>query len=212
MFLEVAFTPSLGRAGRLLCTVVKRQQCKLSCVVCSSRGFYFLETNGTGCLFTLRSSPSFIFIMHQSQDFQAIHHQQGALQLLIFLYILYRGVIKGGLGPSNIWISKIKWVFCKRAFRACVNCSWRFPGTSAPSAANLMVSTYLCSSGSNAQGESRVQDADEGIGRRIYREECFPMRGPWFFTCQALQYLIACDPRPDTIYERIKSPITLYTL
>ena len=91
LFLEVAFTPSLGRAGRLLCTVVKRQQCKLSCVVCSSRGFYFLETNGTGCLFTLRSSPSFIFIMHQSQDFQAIHHQQGALQLLILLHILYRG-------------------------------------------------------------------------------------------------------------------------
>ena len=44
----------------------------------------------------------------------------------------------------------------KCVFKVCVSCFWRYPGTSAPSAAHLTVALYLCSSGSNARGESRA--------------------------------------------------------
>ena len=64
-------------------------------------------------------------------------------------------------------------------------------GTSAPSATHLMVSLYLCSSGSNVPGESRakeghrvsskspsrVRDRDEGVAGRNGREQCFPDEG-----------------------------------
>ena len=51
-----------------------------------------------------------------------------------------------------------KCVFNKRTIKVCVSCCWRCPGTSAPSAPHLTVSLYLCSSGSNAQGESRARE------------------------------------------------------
>ena len=77
-----------------------------------------------------------------------------------------------------------KCVFNKRTIKVCVSCCWRCPGTSAPSAAHLTVSLYLCSSGSNARGESRalegrrvsskspsrVRDGDEGVAGRNVRE------------------------------------------
>ena len=49
-----------------------------------------------------------------------------------------------------------KCVFNKRTIKVCVSCCWRCPGTSAPSSPYLTVSLYLCSSGSNARGESRA--------------------------------------------------------
>ena len=49
-----------------------------------------------------------------------------------------------------------KCVFSKRTIKVCINCFWWCPGISAPSAAHLMVAFYLCSSGSNARGESRA--------------------------------------------------------
>ena len=82
---------------------------------------------------------------------------------------------------SRIGVNKC--VFYKRTTKVCVNC-WRCPGTSAPSTAHLTVSLYLCSSGSNAPGESRawegclvsskspsrVRDGDEGVAGRKRRE------------------------------------------
>ena len=65
----------------------------------------------------------------------------------------------------DFWQSRIgvkKCVFNKRTIKVCV--------TSAPSAPHLTVSLYLCSSGSNARGESRVQDRDEGVAGRNGRE------------------------------------------
>ena len=73
-----------------------------------------------------------------------------------------------------------------RTIKVCVNCSWQCPGTTAPSP-----SMYLCSSKSNAQGESkaleghcvqqkspsRVRDRDEGVAGRNGREKCFPDEG-----------------------------------
>ena len=73
----------------------------------------------------------------------------------------------------------------------CVSCCWPSPGTSAPSVAHLMVSLYLCCSGSNARGKpraleghcasskspSRVRDGDEGVAGRNGREYCFPDEG-----------------------------------
>ena len=60
-----------------------------------------------------------------------------------------------------------------------------------PGVAHLTVSLYLCSSGSNARGESRAQegrrvsskspsrvrDGDEGVVRRNGREQCFSDKG-----------------------------------
>ena len=51
-----------------------------------------------------------------------------------------------------------KCVFNKRTIKVCVSCCCRCPGTSGPSAAHLMVFLYLCSSESNARGESRALD------------------------------------------------------
>ena len=61
-------------------------------------------------------------------------------------------------------------VFYTHKIKASFSYSWRCPGTSAPSAAHLTVSLYLCSSGSNARGESRVRDGDEGVAGRNGRE------------------------------------------
>ena len=95
-----------------------------------------------------------------------------------------------GLVTNSIlfcWLFPIglkKRVFNKRAIKICISCFWRCPRTSAPSAAHLMVSLFLCSSGSNARVESRalegrrvsskrpsrVHDGDEGVTRRNRRE------------------------------------------
>ena len=75
-------------------------------------------------------------------------------------------------------------VFNKRTSKVCVSCCRRCPGTSAPSAAHPTVSLYLCSSGSNARGESRAREGrrvsskspsrvrygDEGVAGRNRRE------------------------------------------
>ena len=107
-------------------------------------------------------------------------------------------------GPPNFWNNKNKCVFNKRTIKVCVSC-WRCQGTSAPSAAHLTVSLYLCSSRSNARGESRalqghcdssknqsrVRDREEGVTGRNGREIVFPRWGViniemqianWFFT------------------------------
>ena len=55
-----------------------------------------------------------------------------------------------------------KCVFKKRTINVCVSCCWRCPGNSATSAAHLIVSWFLCSSGSNGQGKSRAFE-----GRRV---------------------------------------------
>ena len=86
------------------------------------------------------------------------------------------------LSQSRICVKKC--VFNNRTIKVCVSCCWRCPGTSAQSAAHLTVSLYLCSSGSNARGESRaregrrvssksplrVWDGDEGVAGRNGRE------------------------------------------
>ena len=89
-----------------------------------------------------------------------------------------------------------KCIFNKRTIKVCVSCwcPW-CPGTPTPSSAYLTVSLYLCSSGSNARGKSRViegrrviykspsriRDGDEGVTERNGREKCFPNMSHWFF-------------------------------
>ena len=102
-----------------------------------------------------------------------------------------QGVVKGakeGPGLPNSWNYINKYVFNKRTIKVCVSCSCRCSGTSAPSAAHLMVSLFLCSSGSNARGvaralegrrvssksPSRVRDGDEGAAGRNRREWSLP--------------------------------------
>ena len=85
-----------------------------------------------------------------------------------------------------------KCVFNKRTIKVCVSWCWRCPGTSASSAAHVSVSLYLCSSGSNARGESRalegrcvsskspskVRDRDQGVAWRNERKRIvFPDEG-----------------------------------
>ena len=57
---------------------------------------------------------------------------------------------------SQSRISVKKCVFNKHTIKVCISCCWQCPGTSVPSPANLTVSLYLCSSGSNARGELRA--------------------------------------------------------
>ena len=89
-----------------------------------------------------------------------------------------------GLGPSNICNNQHKCVFNKRTIKVCISCFWWCPGTYAPSMAHLTVSLFLCSSESNARGESRakkspsrVWDGDEGVAGRNGRENYFPDEG-----------------------------------
>ena len=63
---------------------------------------------------------------------------------------------------SRLRIVLEKCLFNKRTIKVFVSCCWRCPGTFAPSAPHLTVSLYLCSSGSNARGESRARE-----GRRV---------------------------------------------
>ena len=95
----------------------------------------------------------------------------------------------------------------KNTIKVCVSCSQWCLGTSAPSAPHLMVSLYLCSSGSIASGEVSVlerrcvsskklcEDPRRGMGENG-REKCFPQQGVInllseqineleFFTCLA---------------------------
>ena len=61
---------------------------------------------------------------------------------------MFRGRKAGLRGPSILGF------FNKCTFKVCVSCSWRFPGTFAPSPSHLMVSLCIRSSRCNAQGES----------------------------------------------------------
>ena len=54
-----------------------------------------------------------------------------------------------------------KCIFDKRTIKVGVSCSWRHPGTSAPSAAHLTVSLFLCGSGINAWGELRALEGHQ---------------------------------------------------
>ena len=86
-----------------------------------------------------------------------------------------------------LWIPMDQWSKVK----TCVSCFWRCPGTSAPSATNLTVSLFLCSSESNVRGKSRaleghrvswksssrVWDGDKGVAGRNRREKYFPYEG-----------------------------------
>ena len=108
------------------------------------------------------------------EDLTRFMHQGGQVWSLTQFYSV-------DFSQSRIGVKKC--VFNKRTIKVCVSCSWRCPGTSAPSAAHLRVALYLCSSGSNARGESRalegrrvslkspsrVREGDEGVaGRNIY--------------------------------------------
>ena len=69
-------------------------------------------------------------------------------------------------GSNNILNNKKKCAFKKRSIPVCVSCSWGCLGTFAPSAAHLMVSLYLYSSGSNARGELRALEGHYVISKR----------------------------------------------
>ena len=69
-----------------------------------------------------------------------------------------RGSWREGYGPPTFKTAKSKCVFNKHTIKVCISCSWQFPGPSAPSAAHLTVSWILCSSKSNARGESRAHE------------------------------------------------------
>ena len=106
---------------------------------------------------------------------------------------------------SQSRIGAKKCVFNNCIIKVCVGSCQRCPGTSAPSAAHLTVSLYLCSSGSNARGKSRalegrrvsskslsrVQDGDEGVAGRNGREWCFPNEG-----------LLICPPGKSMIFHK----------
>ena len=57
--------------------------------------------------------------------------------------------LRGGLGPSNVWINVNKCVFNRHTIKIWVSCSWGSHDTSAPSKRHLTVSDYL----SNAPGK-----------------------------------------------------------
>ena len=80
--------------------------------------------------------------------------------------------ITPGLVTNTITQSRIdvkKCVFNKRTIKVCVSCCWLCPGTSAPSAAHLTVSLYLCSSGSNARGELRAQLSELTVAKNCWQ-------------------------------------------
>ena len=52
-----------------------------------------------------------------------------------------RGV---GVGSSNFWNNENKCFFNKHTIKICVSCSWRCPGTSAPSVPHLGVKQKIC--------------------------------------------------------------------
>ena len=107
----------------------------------------------------------------QSGDSIQVSRETGSWFGKIYQFVLSTSGVVGGLGPSpNIWNNKNKCVLYKRAIKLCVRCSSRCPVTSPPSAAHLTVSLFLCSSKSNARGESRVRDGDEGVSERNERE------------------------------------------
>ena len=94
------------------------------------------------------------------------------------------------------WCKVNKCNFNKRSIKTCVSFFWWCPGPSAPRATYSMVSYCLCSSTSNARGESRalkgrcvgskspsrVRDRHEEVAGRNGREKFFPDRGHWFVT------------------------------
>ena len=97
------------------------------------------------------------------------------------------------------WFSEQqKQVHFKRTVKVCINCSWQCFGTSSLSTTHLTVSLFLCSSGSNALGESRLQGGEEEVAGRNRRNKYYPNKGSsiylnwklnrkidiqWFFTC-----------------------------
>ena len=90
----------------------------------------------------------------------------------------------GGQWTLNFLIKRKSYVFINPTIKVCVNCSWRCPGTSAPSVPHLMVSLCLCSPRSNARSKprslegrcvcskspSRIRDGDHGIPGKNRRE------------------------------------------
>ena len=92
---------------------------------------------------------------------------------------------------SQSRIGVTKCVFNKRTIKVCISYFWHCPGTSASIASHLTMSLFLCSSGSNAQGESRalegrrvssrgpsrVWDGDQGVAGRNIREPFSPEWG-----------------------------------
>ena len=64
----------------------------------------------------------------------------------------FKGWAKGSPGPQFLEQKRVS--FYKRTIKVCVSWFWRCSWTSEPWAAHLMVSLYLCSSGSNTQGKS----------------------------------------------------------
>ena len=90
-----------------------------------------------------------------------------------------------------------KCVFNKRTIKVCVSCSWRCRGTSAPTAAHPTVSLYLCSSESNARGESRALERVQCVsalkkplrGPRQRRGSCWKKQKRRVFLRQGVIYL-----------------------
>ena len=98
--------------------------------------------------------------------------------------IFYPREVKKGPGPPNFQSNENDCVFNKRTVKVCVSCSWRCPGNSAPSKANLTVSlcisvapeaTHEASRGplNSSKSPSRVRDKYE----REKKRKAFPQPG-----------------------------------
>ena len=102
-------------------------------------------------------------VAKHSWNFEDAEYLERCWLLLADIYIQVWSLTQFySVDSSQSRIGVNKCVFFKRTFKVCVSCCCRCPGTSAPSAAHLAVSLYLCSFGSNARGESRARE-----GRRV---------------------------------------------
>ena len=91
----------------------------------------------------------------KNQDFIPIRVKISLMcqQTNVSVYVLLIRGGPGGPGPTpNFQKDKNWFVFNKRTIKVCISWFWWCPGTSAPSASHMTLSSFFCSSRSNTQG------------------------------------------------------------
>ena len=102
---------------------------------------------------------------------EAIHFQEKEHRCLVTTIIVFsREGARGARALSIFQNNEKKCVFNKRTIKVSVSCSWRCLGPY-HLVAYLMVSLYLCSSGSNAGGELRVLEGHRVSSKALQGSE-----------------------------------------